>query len=57
MADAFIQSDLHCLSRYTFKFLSVLASPGNQTHDLGVASANTLLFEEKLNIHFGLIYF
>jgi len=29
----------------THLFLSVLAFLGNQTHDLGVASANALLFE------------
>jgi len=28
----------------TFTFISVLAFPGNQTHDLGVASINALLF-------------
>jgi len=36
LADTFIQSDLHCISRYTFTFLSFL---GNRTHDLGFASA------------------
>jgi len=29
-----------------FTFLSVLAFPGNRTHDLSVASANNLLFED-----------
>ncbi len=40
LADAFIQSDLHCIqvTVSTF-FLSALAFPGNRTHDLGVASA------------------
>ncbi len=40
LADAFIQSDLHCIqvTVSTF-FLSALAFPGNQTHDLGVANA------------------
>jgi len=47
LADAFIQSDLHCISRCTFTFLSVLAFPGNQTHDIGVASVNTILFEQQ----------
>ncbi len=31
LADAFIQSDLHCIKVTVF--------PGNRTHDLGVASA------------------
>ncbi len=39
LADAFIQSDLHCIQVTVFKFLSALAFPGNRTHDLGVASA------------------
>ncbi len=39
LADAFIQSDLHCIRVTVFTFLSALAFPGNQTHDLGVASA------------------
>ncbi len=40
LADAFIQSDLHCIqvTVSTF-FLSALAFPGNRTHDLGVANA------------------
>ncbi len=41
LADAFIQSDLHCIQVtvfFTF-FLSALAFPGNRTHDLGVVSA------------------
>ncbi len=40
LADAFIQSDLHCIQVIvsTF-FLSALAFPGNRTHDLGVANA------------------
>ncbi len=37
LADAFIQSDLHCIQVSTF--LSALAFPGNRTHDLGVAGA------------------
>jgi len=45
LADAFIQSDLHCISMNTFTFLSILAFPGNRTHDNGVARANGLLFE------------
>jgi len=47
LAEAFIQSDLHCISRKALKFLSVLAFPGNQTHDLGIASTNALLFEQQ----------
>ncbi len=39
LADAFIQSDLHCIQVTVLHFLSALAFPGNQTHDLGVASA------------------
>ncbi len=39
LADAFIQSDLHCIQVTVFTFLSTLAFPGNRTHDLGVASA------------------
>ncbi len=42
LADAFIQSDLHCIQVTVFFFfyiLSALAFPGNRTHDLGVASA------------------
>ncbi len=39
LADAFIQSDLHCILHYSFYILSALAFPGNRTHDLGVASA------------------
>ncbi len=38
LADAFIQSDLHCI-QVTVYILSALAFPGNRTHDLGVASA------------------
>ncbi len=38
LADAFIQSDLHCI-QVTVLHLSALAFPGNRTHDLGVASA------------------
>ncbi len=37
LADAFIQSDLHCIQVTVFTFY--LAFPGNRTHDLGVASA------------------
>ncbi len=39
LADAFIQSDLHCIQVTVFTFLSAPAFPGNRTHDLGVASA------------------
>ncbi len=39
LADAFIQSDLHCIQVTVITFLSALAFPGNRTHDLGVASA------------------
>ncbi len=39
LADAFIQSDLHCIQVTVLKFLSALAFPGNRTHDLGIASA------------------
>ncbi len=39
LADAFLQSDLHCIQVTVFTFLSTLAFPGNRTHDLGVASA------------------
>ncbi len=37
LADAFIQSDLHCIQVTVSTFY--LAVPGNRTHDLGVASA------------------
>ncbi len=39
LADAFIQSDLHCIQVTVFYILSALALPRNRTHDLGVASA------------------
>ncbi len=39
LADAFIQSDLHCIQVTVSTFLSALAFPGNRTHDLSVASA------------------
>ncbi len=39
LADAFIQSDLHCIQVTVSYILSALAFPGNRTHDLGVASA------------------
>ncbi len=39
LADAFIQSDLHCIQVTVSTFLSTLAFPGNRTHDFGVASA------------------
>ncbi len=39
LADAFIQSDLHCIQVTVSTFLSALAFPGNRTHDFGVASA------------------
>ncbi len=38
LADAFIQSDLHCI-QVTVLHLSALVFPGNRTHDLSVASA------------------
>ncbi len=38
LADAFIQSDLHCI-QVSFYILSALAFPGNRTHDFSVASA------------------
>ncbi len=37
LADAFIQSDLHCIQ--VTVSTSALAFPGNRTHDLGIASA------------------
>ncbi len=37
LADAFIQSDLHCIQVTVLHFLSALAFPGNRTHDLGLA--------------------
>jgi len=46
MHSAFIQSDLHCISRYTFTVLLVLAFPGNLTHDLGIASNNALELQD-----------
>jgi len=46
LADAFIQSDLHCISRYTFTFSSVLAFLGNRTHDLGIANALLFVLQE-----------
>ncbi len=42
LADAFIQSNLHCIQVKVSTFLSALAFPGNRTHDLGVAS--TMLY-------------
>ncbi len=47
LADAFIQSDLHCIEvtgffSFFFYILSALAFPGNRTHDLGIAS--TMLY-------------
>ncbi len=39
LADAFIQSDLHCIQVTVFYIWSALAFPGNRTHDLGIASA------------------
>ncbi len=39
LADAFIQSDLHCIQFTGFIFLSALPFPGYQIHDLGIASA------------------
>ncbi len=49
LADAFIQSDLHCIQVTVSTFLSALAFPGNRTHDIGVANA-MLLPVEQLNI-------
>ncbi len=51
LADAFIQSDLHCIqvTVSTF-FLSALAFPGNRTHDLGVASAMLLYVFKHIKI-------
>jgi len=49
LADSFIQSNLHCISKYTF--LSVLAFPRNQTNDIGVASTKALMFELEENIY------
>ncbi len=50
LADAFIQSDLHCIQVSTF--LSALAFPGNRTHDIGVASAMLyqLSYRKAINI-------
>ncbi len=39
LADAFIQSDLHCIQVTVSTFLLALAFPGNRTHDLSVANA------------------
>ncbi len=39
LADAFIQSDLHCIQVTVSTFYQTLAFPGNRTHDLGVANA------------------
>jgi len=50
LTDASIQNDLHYLNM--FLFLSVRNLPRNQTHDLGVASANALLFELQERITF-----
>ncbi len=44
LADAFIQSDLHCI-QVTVLHLSALAFPGNRTHDLGIASAMLTIWE------------
>ncbi len=38
LADAFIQSDLHCIQVTLLHFISS-AFPGNRTHDLAIASA------------------
>ncbi len=40
LADAFIQSNLHCFQG----IISLHAFTGNQTHDLGVASAMISVF-------------
>ncbi len=45
LADAFIQSDLHCIQVTVSTFLSALAFPGNRTHDIGVANAMLLPVE------------
>ncbi len=47
LADAFIQSDLHCIQVTVLHFLSALAFPGNRTHDLGVASAMLYYFSYR----------
>jgi len=54
---AFGRCFYHCISRYTFTFLSVLAFPGNRTHDFGVASDNAVLFVTlyKLKVRFYVI--
>jgi len=43
LADAFIQSDLHCISSSTFTFLSVRAFPGNRTRDLNIRTSHVQL--------------
>jgi len=40
LADAFIQSDLHCPSKYIYILIS-FCFPGNQTHNLVVASQHS----------------
>ncbi len=40
LADAFIQSDLHCIQVTVSTFLSALAFPGNRTHDLSDSQYN-----------------
>jgi len=55
MTDVFVQSNLLCIWRYPFTFTSVLAFPANQTHDLSIASANTLLFEHQKGFRFFII--
>jgi len=49
LADAFIQSDLHCIQSIHF-IIPFHAFPGNQTNDLGIAIAivSTLLEEMVL---------
>ncbi len=51
LADAFIQSDLHCIQDTVFYILSALAFPGNRTHDLGVASAMLYHFELQMLLY------
>ncbi len=38
LADAFIQSNLHCIQDIVCFFLSVIGFPGNWTHDLGIVT-------------------
>ncbi len=53
LADAFIQSDLHCIQ----VTVSALAFPGNRTHDLGVVSAMLyqLSYRKAINLFIELL--